>query len=100
IFFYTIIPNAISGILTFFIIIAGFGVSLSKEYFATLSKTLFLLVKLGLEIVPKINLLFGVSMNVLGIFKYRMNYFPIFLHTFIFILALHIISCFKFNRPK
>ncbi|MDD5355339.1 MAG: hypothetical protein PHY56_02225 [Candidatus Omnitrophica bacterium] len=31
IFFYTIIPNAISGILTIFIIIAGFGVSLSRE---------------------------------------------------------------------
>ncbi|MBL7198500.1 MAG: hypothetical protein ISS47_10435 [Candidatus Omnitrophica bacterium] len=100
IFFYTLIPNAISGILTFFIIIAGFGVSLSKEYFSSLSKSLFFLAKFGVELVPKINLLFGVSMNILGIFKLRINYLPIFLHTIIFLIILHVLSCLKFNQPK
>lgn len=100
IFFYTLIPNAISAILTFFIIIAGFGVSLSKEYFESVSKFLFFMAKLGLELVPKINLLFGISMNVLGIFKLRISYYPIFLHTIIFLVILHILSCLKFSRPK
>lgn len=100
IFFYTLIPNAISGILTFLILIAGFGVSLSKEYFASMSNYLFFLAQLGVEIVPKINLLFGVSMNVLGIFQLRINYLPIFLHTFILLVVLHILSCLKFSRAK
>lgn len=100
IFFYTLIPNAISGILTFFIIIAGFGVTLSKEYFASLSKYLFFLAQFGLEAVPKINLILGVSMNILGIFRISINYFPIFLHTVIFLIAIHIVSYLKFNRPK
>jgi ABC-type transport system involved in multi-copper enzyme maturation permease subunit len=100
IFFYTLIPNAISGILTFFIIIAGFGVSLSREYFTSLSPLFSFLVKIGLEIVPKINLLFGVSMNVLGVFSLKINYAPIFLHTVIFLLVLHLFSCFKFSRPR
>lgn len=100
IFFYSLIPNAISGILTFFIIIAGFGVSLSGEYFASLSQLLFFFAKIGLELVPKINLLFGVSMNVLGIFSLNINYPPIFIHTVIFLIIIHILSCLKFSRPR
>ena len=100
IFFYTLIPNAISGILTFFIIIAGFGVSLSKEFFSSISKSLFFLAKFGVELIPKINLLFGVSMNILGIFDLRINYLPIFLHTSLLLVALHILSCLRFSRPK
>lgn len=100
ILFYTLIPNAISAILTFFIIIAGFGVSLSKEYLMSLSKSLFFLSKIGVELIPKINLLFGISMNILGIFNLKINCFPIFLHTIIFFITLHIISCLKFSRPK
>jgi len=100
IFFYTLIPNAISGILTFFIIIAGFGVSLSKEYFESISKLLFFFAKLGVELVPKINLLFGVSMNVLGIFRLKIDYTPIFIHTIIFLIVIHVLSCFKFSRLK
>ena len=41
IFFYTLIPNAISGILTFFIIISGFGVSLSKEFNRAMQRVVF-----------------------------------------------------------
>lgn len=100
IFFYTLIPNAISGIFTFFIIIAGFGVSLSKEFFSPLSNYWFMLAKFGIEIVPKINLLMGVSMDILGIFNLRINYFPIFLHTIIFLIVIHTLSCIKFSRPK
>jgi hypothetical protein len=61
---------------------------------------LFFFTKIGLEMVPKINLLFGVSMNTLGIFNLKINYLPIFVHTFIFIVVLHIISCLKFSRPR
>ncbi|NQU19173.1 hypothetical protein HQ550_03355 [bacterium] len=100
IFFYTLIPNAISGILTFFIIIAGFGVSLSKEFFSSASQSLFFLGKFGVELIPKINLLLGVSMNILGIFNIRINYSPIFFHTVVFLIALHILSCLRFNQPK
>ncbi len=100
IFFYTLIPNAISGILTFFIIIAGFGVSISNEYFSSFPKLLFFFAKIGVELVPKINLLFGVAMNILGIFKLRINYFPIFTQTVIFLIAIHALSCLKFNKPK
>lgn len=100
IFFYTVIPNAISGILTVFIIIAGFGVALSEEYFLKFPKYLFFLAKFGTELVPKINLLFGASMNMLGIFQLKINYLPVFLHTILFLIAIHIISCFKFSRTK
>jgi len=100
IFFYTIIPNAISGILTIFIIIAGFGVSLSREYFLHFPPYFFLLAKIGTELVPKINLLFGVSMNMLGIFELEINYFPILMHTILFIAAVHVLSCLKFSRPR
>ncbi|MFC1709587.1 hypothetical protein ACFL2J_06005 [Candidatus Omnitrophota bacterium] len=100
IFFYTLIPNAISGILTFFIIIAGFGVSLSREFFSSIPSFLSLFAKIGLELVPKINLLLGISMNTLGIFKLPINCFPIFVHTVILIITLHILSCFKFSRPR
>ncbi|MDD5617799.1 MAG: hypothetical protein PHG69_01770 [Candidatus Omnitrophica bacterium] len=100
IFFYTLIPNAISGILTIFIIIAGFGVSLSREYFLKFPKYMAILAKIGMELVPQMNLLFGISMNILGIFNLKINYFPIFLHTIIFIVAVHILSCLKFSRPQ
>jgi ABC-type transport system involved in multi-copper enzyme maturation permease subunit len=100
IFFYTLIPNAISGILTIFIIIAGFGVSLSRAYFLKFPNYLFFIARLGTELIPKINLLFGVSMNMLGIFDIRIKYPPIFIHTAIFIVAVHLLSCLRFSRPR
>lgn len=100
VFFYSFAPNAISGILTVFIIIAGFGVSLTKAQLASLPQPLLFFVKLGVEAIPKINLLFGISMNTLGIFDIPIETFPVFLHTFIFLLVIHLISYFRFNRPR
>jgi ABC-type transport system involved in multi-copper enzyme maturation permease subunit len=100
IFFYSLVPNFISGVLTFFIIIAGFGVSLSGEYFKSLPGFLFFWIKLGTELIPKINSLFGISMDILEIFKLKINYLLIFLHTFIFLIVINILSCLKFSRSR
>lgn len=100
IFFYSFVPNAISGILTIFIIIAGFGVSLTQAQLASLPQPILFFVKTGLEAIPKINLLFGISMNALGIFDIPIKTLPIFLHTIIFLAVLHSISYFRFSRPQ
>jgi len=100
-FFYTIIPNAISGILTFFIIFAGFGSSLAPEVFNTLHPLASWFAKLGGGILPKVNELNGISMNLLRIFEIEnVKTMPILAHTLLFLIATHIISCFKFSRSK
>ncbi|MFC1752698.1 hypothetical protein ACFL96_04805 [Thermoproteota archaeon] len=100
IFFYTLIPNAISGIITLFVIIAAFGVTLTKQFLNSLPGFFADMTRLGLEFVPKINELLGISMAELGIFNIKIDYYPIFLHTIIFVVFFHVASCIKFSRLK
>ena len=100
-FFYTFIPNAISGILTFFIVFAGFGSSLAPEVFNTLPVLVSWFARLGVEVLPKVNDLNGISMNLLRIFELEsVKTAPILIHTFIFLLITHIVSCYRFSHPK
>lgn len=100
IFFYTLIPNAISGILSIFVIIASFGVAATKEQLVSFPKTIAFFANIGVEIVPKVNHLFGISMNTLGIFDLQINVAPIFCHTILFLVVIHLISHRRFSRPK
>ncbi len=99
VFFYTLIPNAVAGVLSIFLLIASFGVPYAKELFADarypgLVAKLF---QIGLNIMPKINDLWGVSMVELGMFDLKVNAARIIVHTLIFIAALCTIICFKFR---
>lgn len=100
IFFYIFVPNAISGILTIFIIIASFGAVKTKEQLVFFPKMIAFFATIGVEVIPKVNSLFGVSMNTLGIFDLRINAAPIFFHSVVFLMVLHIVSHCRFSRPK
>ena len=100
VFFYTLIPNAMSGIMTIFIIIAGFGVSITQDHLTAFAPCIKFFAAIGVEMVPKINLLFGISMNILGIFDLPIDAFPVVCHSFVFLVVVHGISYFKFRRPQ
>lgn len=97
IFFYTIIPNFLSGILSLFVLLSGFGLTLED---IKKSEHLFLgrLIRLGAIFLPKVNSLFGISFDMLEIFEVRVNKLSTILHTVIFIFVLNLISVYRFKR--
>ncbi len=101
IFFYNIVPNFLSGILAFFILLASFGASVSAEPFKGVNPAVLAkLLKVSLLFLPKINSLWGIAMNTLGIFKIQVNSLLVIAHTLLFIVILNVISLIRFNRIK
>lgn len=100
VFFFCLVPSALAGVATIFVIIAGFGVTLSRNLFETAAYPSFLkrMLSLGLELLPKINGLFGLSMRSLGLFDIKIRPGPILLHTVILIFALHALAGLRFRR--
>lgn len=99
-FFFALLPNAMSGVLAFFVIIAGFGASLGRDYFLGLPAPIKFFSDIGLAIIPKINHLFGISMDLLGIFDLSIDSLPIFAHTLVLIVVIHAFGCYKLSRPR
>jgi hypothetical protein len=68
VFFYCLMPNMMAGVLTIFVVIAGFGVSSARLVFARLGWPVFFekAARLGLNALPQINALLGISMKELG----------------------------------
>jgi len=104
IFFFVLIPNAISGILAFFVIIAGFGASLieeGKDIFINFPVWFSRLVNLGIQILPKINFLLKISMKSLKLFAIEYINIPAVIHhTVLFLACIHILFCLKFSLSK
>ncbi len=100
VFFYMMIPNAVAGVLSIFVLIAGFGVPFAREIFSDNTHSVFVsfLLKAGLEILPKINELWGISMIELGLFKLEIPVFGVIIQTFVLIFILNFITCIKFRR--
>ena len=99
VFFYSLFPNIMAGLLTFFVIIAGFGASLAHDVFFRASYPFLVRQALlaGLSILPKINALWGISMGSLKLFRIHVHPWPIFLHTIFLIFILNIFTAWKFR---
>jgi ABC-type transport system involved in multi-copper enzyme maturation permease subunit len=100
VFFYVLIPTAVAGVLTIFVLVAGFGAPLAKELFGASPAPFFVSksLQLGLMVLPKINDLWGISMVKLKLFHLDVSAAPIFLQTGALILGLNLLSCWKFRR--
>lgn len=100
VFFYTLIPNAIAGVLTILIFIAGFGASMAQQIIAQKISQPFLktAVLFGLGLLPKINALFGLSMRELGLFDINIRPTPLLGHTFLVIGGINVLACLRFRR--
>lgn len=99
-FFYILIPNSAAGVFTIFFLIAGLGVPFARELFEPSRYSYFVskLFQVGLNILPQINDLWGISMVELGMFRLKIHAgFTIF-HTIALIAALNALACFKFRR--
>ena len=100
-FFYTFLPNALSGILAFIFVIAGFGSSditnLIEKSFSGLPK---IGVKIGLLILPKINGLWALSLKMMKTLSLDINPAKILSHTIILIFCLNLVSILKFSFKK
>jgi ABC-type transport system involved in multi-copper enzyme maturation permease subunit len=100
VFFYCLIPNAMSGILTVMMIIAGFGIPAARELFAAsaspgIVRSLF---TLGLDILPQINKLLGISMQYLAFFNLKIQAGPIMRQTIALIIVVNLLAVIKFRR--
>jgi ABC-type transport system involved in multi-copper enzyme maturation permease subunit len=100
IFFYIMIPNAMAAIFAFFIVIASFGSSFAEGVFSSRSYPVLIhqALALGVNILPKINTLWGISMQKLGLFELKIHFFPVILHTFLLIAALNLVTAWRFRR--
>lgn len=100
VFFYILIPNAVAGVLTIFILIAGFGVPMARDLFGSGSYHPFVaaLLAAGLEALPKINDLWGISMVQLGLFRLKVPTLLVIAQTFALIACLNALSCLKFRN--
>ncbi len=99
VFFYMLIPNAVAGVLTIFLLIAGFGVPFARELFTDSSRNTFIskVMSMALETLPKINELWGISMARLGLFSLEVSIFAVIAQTFAIIFILNLISGRKFR---
>lgn len=99
VFFYTLIPNAVAGVLTILMVIAGFGLPLARETFGRMSEAGWIgsFLQFGLNALPQINGLWGVSMKILDLFQLDINAGPIFWQTAGLLAVLNTISSLKFR---
>lgn len=100
VFFYTLIPNTMAGIISVFVIIAGFGVQLAEHAFEVTAFPAFMkwALGIGLKLLPQINALWGVSMQKLALFDLKINAAPVILQTITLIIVLNLVSCWRFRR--
>ncbi len=100
VFFYVLIPNAVAGVLTILVVISGFGLPLAQETFSRMTDLGWVgsFVKFGLNVLPQINSLWGVSMKSLDLFNVDVRPAPILLQTCALIVFLNVISSIKFRR--
>ena len=100
VFFYCIIPNTMAGIMAVLLIIAGFGVPMARQAFSSTLPSGFVSSSLafGLNCIPQINSLWGISMQQLRFFNLDISAVPIVSQTLVVIFVLNIISVFRFRR--
>lgn len=99
-FFYVLIPNAVAGVLTVLVVIAGFGSTLAKETFMGMAGSSLVrwLFEFGLNILPPINALWGISMNELGLFDLTIRYAPILFQAVAIIIVVDLLGVHHFKR--
>ncbi|MFH0941026.1 MAG: hypothetical protein V1840_04140 [Candidatus Omnitrophota bacterium] len=100
VFFYCIIPNTMAGIMAVLLIIAGFGVPMARQAFSSMVAPGFVSLSLafGLNCIPPINSLWGISMQQLKFFNLDIAAFPIISQTLAVIFVLNIVSALRFRR--
>jgi len=102
VFFYLIVPNALAGILTILMLVAGLGAPMARETFLKAADgSLFnRLLVLSTELLPQVNALWGISMTSLHMFELRLDSGRILAQTFAFIFAVLTFSLIKFHRTS
>lgn len=100
VFFYCLIPNLMAGILSVLVIIAGFGTSLARETFSVASyhSVVKKLLELGLNVLPKINELMGISLKELSLFNIHISGLWIIVHSALFLAVLNLVSILRFRK--
>ncbi|MGE5279142.1 MAG: hypothetical protein ACM3L6_00150 [Deltaproteobacteria bacterium] len=99
VFFYLLVPNALAGILTILMLVAGLGGPLARETFLRAAGGSFSgrLLAVSAGLLPQVNALWGVSMTTLHLFDLRLDTGRILAHTFGFIFVVLAASFFKFR---
>lgn len=100
VFFYSLMPNMMAGVFSIFVVIAGFGVSSARSVFARLGWPVFFekAALLGLNALPQINALIGISMKELRLFHLDVSGWFYIFQSFLLIVALGFFSCWVFER--
>jgi len=97
-FFYTFLPNTLSGIMAALIIFSGLGspevLRMTEGLFSSYFRSVM---KLTVFFLPQIVHLLGISMNLLGVLSEKVNALPIIMHTIGLILILNLIAVFRFS---
>lgn len=100
VFFYSMLPNALSGVMAVFIVIAGFGANSAAGAFSKMDLPYFLphIARFSLHLLPPVNALLALSMKTLLIFPIEIEPGRYLLQLFFIILILDIVSCNIFAR--
>lgn len=100
VFFYLLIPNAVAGILSILIVIAGFGIPTARELFVSSNSPSLMRIALAwsLNMLPQINKLLGLSMQQLAFFDLKIPSGPILLQTAALIIVLNAFTIARFRR--
>lgn len=101
-FFYTFLPNVVSGVLTVFIVIASFGASSASQTFGQLGWPPFLeqTAKFALRLLPQIPMVLAVAVKELLIFRVTISPAQYIIHTVLLILLCNIASCAIFQKKS
>jgi len=102
IFFYLLVPNAMAGILTILMLVAGLGGPLAHETFLRESapSSFHQMLALSTRLLPQVNALWGVSMARLHMFELEIDAGGVITETLILIFVILVFGFIKFQRTS
>jgi len=102
VFFYSLLPNVIAGVMAVFVVIAGFGVPSAGRAFAGLSwpQLLEQMIGLALRLLPQIHALLAIALKELLIFRIPIAPAGYLFHAAFLMILLNIVACLIFERKS
>ncbi len=102
VFFYLLVPNALAGILTILMLVAGLGGPLARETFLRGAATSFFhqMLALSTRLLPQVNVLWGVSMTRLRMFELELDAGRVIAESLVLIFVVLAFSLVHFRRTS
>ncbi len=102
VFFYLFVPNALAGILTILMLIAGLGGPLARETFLKGAASSFFhqMLAASTRLLPQVNALWGVSMIRLRMFELELDAGRVIAESFVFVFVVLALSFVQFRRTS